>query len=72
MACSTIRYGLGVTKEIGMDMMNMKIKKACVMTDPDLSKLPPVKTTLDSLSKNGIAFELYDRVRVEPTDYRLY
>lgn len=70
MACSTIRYGLGVTKEIGMDMMNMKIKKACVMTDLGLSNLPPVKTTLDSLSKYGIAFELYDRVRVEPTDYR--
>ena len=70
MACSTIRYGLGVTKEIGMDMVNMKIKKACVMTDPVLSNLPPVKTTLDSLSKHGVAFELYDRVRVEPTDYR--
>lgn len=70
MACSTIRYGLGVTKEIGMDMVNMNVKKVCVMTDPYLSSLKPVKTTLDSLMKNGIAFELYDKVHVEPTDKR--
>ncbi|XKL68850.1 hypothetical protein PGB90_006619 [Kerria lacca] len=71
MACSTIRYGLGVTKEIGMDMVNMNVKKVCVMTDPYLSSLKPVKTTLDSLMKNGIAFELYDKVHVEPTDKSL-
>lgn len=70
MACSTIRYGLGVTEEIGMDMQNMNMKKVCVMTDPDLAKLQPVKTTLDSLTKHGIQFELYDQVRVEPTDDR--
>ncbi|XP_065224978.1 probable hydroxyacid-oxoacid transhydrogenase, mitochondrial [Planococcus citri] len=71
MACSTIRYGLDVTKEIGMDMVNMNVKKVCVMTDPYLSSLKPVKVTLDSLSKNGIEFELYDKVRVEPTDESL-
>jgi len=70
MACSTIRYGLGVTNEIGMDMVNMKVKKACVMTDPYLSSMKPVQQTLDSLTKNGVDFELYDKVRVEPTDKR--
>lgn len=70
MACSTIRYGLDVTKEIGMDMVNMNVKKVCVMTDPYLSSLKPVKTTLDSLSKHGVQYELYDKVRVEPTDER--
>lgn len=70
MASSTIRYGLDVTKEIGMDMVNMNIKKVCLVTDPSLSSLRPVKTTLDSLSKHGIEFEVYDRVRVEPTDER--
>lgn len=70
MACSTIRYGKGVTQEIGMDMVNMKAKKVCVMTDPFLTKLPPVRTTIDSLTKYGVNFELYDRVRVEPTERR--
>ncbi|KAK7571901.1 hypothetical protein V9T40_014373 [Parthenolecanium corni] len=71
MACSTIRYGLGVTSEIGFDMVNMNVKKVCVMTDPYLSSLKPVQQTLDSLTRNGVGFELYDKVRVEPTDKSL-
>ncbi|XP_071441330.1 probable hydroxyacid-oxoacid transhydrogenase, mitochondrial [Hetaerina americana] len=70
-ACSTIRYGLGVTREVGMDMVNMKAKKVCVMTDPHLSKLAPLKSTVDSLTKHGVNFEVYDRVRVEPTEASL-
>lgn len=68
MACSTIRYGPGVTKEIGQDMVNMHVKNVCVMTDPVIAKLPPVKAVLDSLTKNKINFKIYDKVRVEPTD----
>uniref|UniRef100_A0A1B6M259 Probable hydroxyacid-oxoacid transhydrogenase, mitochondrial n=1 Tax=Graphocephala atropunctata TaxID=36148 RepID=A0A1B6M259_9HEMI len=68
MACSTIRYGVGVTQEVGMDFVNMKAKKICVMTDPYLSKLSAVKTALDALAKQNLDYELYDRVRVEPTE----
>ncbi|GLH05692.1 Probable hydroxyacid-oxoacid transhydrogenase, mitochondrial [Gryllus bimaculatus] len=71
MACSTIRYGKGVTQEIGMDMVNMKAKKVCVMTDPYIAKLSPLKVTVDSLTKNGVNFEVYDKVRVEPTEESL-
>ncbi|KAJ8923772.1 hypothetical protein NQ315_010354, partial [Exocentrus adspersus] len=71
MASSTIRYGKGVTKEVGMDMVNLKAKNVCVMTDPYLLNLPPVKTTIDSLTKNGVVFQVYDRVRVEPTEESL-
>ncbi|KAG8279668.1 hydroxyacid-oxoacid transhydrogenase activity protein [Homalodisca vitripennis] len=70
MACSTIRYGVGVTQEVGMDFVNMKAKKVCVMTDPYLSKLPAVKTALDALARQNLDYELYDRVRVEPTETR--
>lgn len=68
MACSTVRYGLGVTREVGMDLTNMDAKNVCVMTDPVLSKLEPVKAVVDSLTKNGVKFQVYDKVRVEPTD----
>ncbi|XP_065758959.1 hydroxyacid-oxoacid transhydrogenase, mitochondrial isoform X2 [Muntiacus reevesi] len=68
MAVSTIRYGAGVTKEVGMDLQNMGAKNVCLMTDKNLSQLPPVQTAMDSLVKNGINFKVYDHVRVEPTD----
>lgn len=70
MSSSTIRYGKGVTREIGFDMANMKAKNVCVITDPNLVKMSPVQATIDSLSKNGIKFELYDKVRVEPNEKR--
>ncbi|XP_053739279.1 hydroxyacid-oxoacid transhydrogenase, mitochondrial [Synchiropus splendidus] len=68
MASSNIRYGEGVTREIGMDLQNMGARNVCLMTDKNLSSLPPVKAVLESLSSNGVNFRVYDDVRVEPTD----
>ena len=39
MACSNIRYGPGVSREIGMDVENLGIKKLCVVTDKNASKI---------------------------------
>lgn len=71
MACSTVRYGVGVTKELGMDMQNFGSKNVCLMTDSNLINLPPVKTAMDSLIKYGIQTTVYDKVRVEPTEESL-
>ncbi len=51
MACSNIRYGPGVTAEVGMDLVNLKAKHVGVYTDKNLAQLPPMKATLDSLTK---------------------
>jgi len=71
LASSSIRFGRGVTREIGMDLAEMKVQRAMVLTDPNLAKLSPVATVLESLRDNKISFALFDRVRVEPTDLSL-
>jgi hydroxyacid-oxoacid transhydrogenase len=68
MATSSIRFGPGVTAEIGMDLAEWKVREVMVLTDPQLRSLPPVKCVVESLTQNQIAFQLFDRVRVEPTD----
>ena len=32
--------------------------------------LPPVKEAIESLESNDVKYELYDKVRIEPTDTR--
>ncbi len=41
-----------------------------VYTDPTVSKLDCFRLVMDSLSKEGVNFEVYDQCRVEPTDHR--
>jgi hydroxyacid-oxoacid transhydrogenase len=71
MATSSIRYGPGVTREVGMDLSQLKVRRVMVVTDPNLAKLAPVATVLESLEKEKIPYELFDRVHVEPTDRSL-
>ena len=68
MAVSSIRFGAGVTSEVGMDLAELGAKRILVLTDPGLRTLPPVQTVMDSLDANRLTAALYDRVRIEPTD----
>ncbi len=68
MATSSIRYGAGSTKEVGADFSEMGAKNVLVFTDPILSKLPPVRNAIESLEANKVPYQLFDRVRAEPTD----
>jgi hydroxyacid-oxoacid transhydrogenase len=68
MAVSSVRFGVGVTREVGQDLAEMGAKLVMVVTDPVLAKLPPVRTVLESLEQNKIRYAVYDRVRVEPSE----
>ena len=68
MAVSSVRFGVGVTREVGQDLAEMGAKLVMVVTDPLLATLPPVRTVLESLEHNKIPYAVYDRVRVEPSD----
>jgi hydroxyacid-oxoacid transhydrogenase len=65
---SPIRFGAGVTREVGADLADIGVHRVLVVTDPGLVRLSPVQTALESLEDNGIGFVLYDRVRIEPND----
>ncbi|MFQ5693180.1 MAG: hydroxyacid-oxoacid transhydrogenase, partial [Nitrospinota bacterium] len=67
-ATSNIRFGRGATREIGMDLAELEVRRAMVLTDARLCRLPPVAAVLESLSSRKIEYALFDRVRVEPTD----
>ena len=68
MGASNLRFGVGTTREIGMDLSDMGLERVLVITDPILVDLPPVQTARERLESEGIEYDLFDRVRVEPTD----
>lgn len=70
MACSNIRYGPGVTSEVGQDVSAMGAKNVLVVTDKTIAQLPPMQKTIDSLTSNSVNFSVFDDVMVEPTNER--
>lgn len=68
MAASSVRFGAGVTREVGMDLVDHGVRRALVVTDPVVARLAPMQTVLEALQAQGVAAVVYDRVRVEPTD----
>jgi hydroxyacid-oxoacid transhydrogenase len=70
MAMSNLRYGNGVTREVGWDVLNLGIRNLVVFTDKNLALLPPVKAAVESLQKAKVTFTIFDNVSIEPTDER--
>ena len=68
MDTSSIKFGAGVTREVGADMAALGAKRVMVVTDPNLTDSEAVAVTLEALRAEGIDAVLFDRVRVEPTD----
>jgi len=68
MATSNLRYGPGVTREVGMDLAEMGLRRVLVVTDPRIATLQPLEVVRQSLKQGGIDFDVFDQVRVEPTD----
>ncbi|MEI9814144.1 MAG: hydroxyacid-oxoacid transhydrogenase [Acidobacteriota bacterium] len=68
MAVSNVRFGIGVTREVGMDLAGLRAQRVLVLTDAVIEKLAPVATVMASLAANKIDAALYSKIRVEPTD----
>ena len=68
MAASNIRFGQGITREVGMDLKDRGLERVMVLTDPNLQEMEPVQTALAAIEGEGVEYALFDGVRVEPTD----
>lgn len=65
---SSIKFGPGVTHEVGYEMNRLGARRVMVVTDPRMARSEAVAITLDSLWDEGIDAVLFDKVSVEPTD----
>jgi hydroxyacid-oxoacid transhydrogenase len=68
MAASSIRFGPGCTKEVGMDFTNMGATKICVVTDANVAKLDALKSVVAALTREELEFAVFDKTVVEPKD----
>ena len=53
-AAANLRFGEGVTREVGMDFANMKARKVGVFTDRNVEGLPPMKMVRCSAVESGV------------------
>ncbi len=65
---AALRFGEGATREVGMDLADQGLRRVLVFTDPGLVNSETVVRVKQSIEAEGVSYELYDRVRVEPTD----
>lgn len=68
LSTSNLRFGAGTTREVGMDLQDMGLKRTLLVIDPRLVELPTGQTVRESLSAAHIDFETFTAVEVEPTD----
>ena len=71
METSRIKYGSGVTREVGYDMKGLGSQRVMVVTDPRLRDSEPVSVALQALRREGVDAVLFDQVQIEPTDVSL-
>ncbi|MGE3779049.1 MAG: iron-containing alcohol dehydrogenase, partial [Pirellulaceae bacterium] len=68
MSASNIRFGSGTTREVGMDLQDLGVRRVLLVIDPALVDLPTGQVALESLRASGLDFDVFYEVEVEPTD----
>src|SRR5437016_10738916 len=67
-SAASVRFGPGVTREVGMDLCDLAARRTLVLIDPVLRALPVGEVVVEALRAAHISFEIFDRIAVEPTD----
>jgi len=63
----TSYHGAGAVKEIIGEITSRGFKKALIVTDADLVKFGVVKRVTDLLDGTGMAYDIYDKVKANPS-----
>ncbi len=67
-AAANLRFGTGITREVGDDLVDLGAKRTLLLVDPALRDSQSAETVRESLRRARVDFEIYDQVSVEPTD----
>ena len=68
MSASNIRFGPGVTREVGMDLEDLGARRTLVLMDPALRDLPTGLCVRESLDRANVDYDVWDEISIEPTD----
>ncbi len=62
-----VKFGPGAVDDAGWELARLGVKRALLVTDPQLAALGIPERVRDSVQAEGIDVVVYDRARVEPT-----
>ena len=68
MDTSSVKFGPGVTQELGFELSRLGVTNVMLVTDQVMSKHESVDQAILSIQKEAIKVKVFDQVRVEPTD----
>jgi hydroxyacid-oxoacid transhydrogenase len=66
-----LKFGRGASAEIGYDLVQYGAGRVLVVTDPGVAATGAPQRVAEQMAAYGVAAEVFDRVRVEPTDAAL-
>lgn len=67
-AAGNLRFGPHATQEVGQDAAALGLNRVLVFTDRVIRGLPPFETVCRSLRQAHISFDVFDAVRIEPSE----
>jgi hydroxyacid-oxoacid transhydrogenase len=67
-AASNLRFGSGITHEVGADLVDLGARRTLVLIDRNVRATATGETVLSAIKQAGVSFEVFDRIVVEPTD----
>ena len=63
-----LKFGVGATEEVGYELRAMDVRRALLVTDPNLWDSGIVDNVKQIIEGEGISLTIYDQIHIEPTD----